>query len=92
MEELLNKVKQNLILDHAVDDVLIQSYITAAVSYAESFRISPSWDVLETLRICHPPPNRRSSCWPPTFTNPEMDLRAVFLLTAFRQENRCGTR
>lgn len=38
MEELLTKVKQNLILDHAVDDVLIQSYITAAVSYAESFQ------------------------------------------------------
>ena len=42
MEELLTKVKQNLILDHAVDDVLIQSYITAAVSYAESFQHIPA--------------------------------------------------
>ena len=41
MEELLTKVKQNLILDHAVDDVLIQSYITAAVSYAESYQHIP---------------------------------------------------
>lgn len=42
MEELLTTVKQNLILDHAVDDVLIQSYITAAVSYAESFQHIPA--------------------------------------------------
>lgn len=42
MEELFTKVKQNLILDHAVDDVLIQSYITAAVSYAESFQHIPA--------------------------------------------------
>lgn len=42
MEELLTKVKQNLILDHAVDDVLIQSYINAAVSYAESFQHIPA--------------------------------------------------
>lgn len=42
MEELLTKVKQNLILDHAVDDVLIQGYITAAVSYAESFQHIPA--------------------------------------------------
>ena len=35
MEELLTKVKQNLIL-------LIQSYITAAVSYAESFQHIPA--------------------------------------------------
>ncbi len=48
MEELLIKVKQNLILDHAVDDVLIQSYITAAVSYAESFQHIPAGTYTET--------------------------------------------
>ena len=36
--ELLNQVKQNLIINHTADDVLIQSYITAAVSYAESYQ------------------------------------------------------
>lgn len=36
--ELLVKVKQNLILDHAADDALLKSYITAAVSYAESYQ------------------------------------------------------
>ena len=35
MEELLQKVKQNLILSHAADDELLMAYITAAVSYAE---------------------------------------------------------
>ena len=36
IEELLSKVKANLILDHDADDELLKSYITAALSYAES--------------------------------------------------------
>ena len=36
--ELLEKVKRNLILQHDEDDVLLQSYITAAVAYAESYQ------------------------------------------------------
>ena len=39
--ELLGKVKQNLIIDHAADDALLQSFITAAVSYAESYQHIP---------------------------------------------------
>lgn len=39
--ELLTKCKQNLILDHAADDALLKSYITAAVSYAESYQHIP---------------------------------------------------
>lgn len=38
MDDLLTKVKQNLILDHAADDALLKSYITAAISYAESYQ------------------------------------------------------
>lgn len=41
MDELLTKVKRNLILEHSVDDALIKSYITAAVSYAESYQHIP---------------------------------------------------
>ena len=41
MDELLTKVKANLILEHTADDALIQSYITAAVSYAESYQHIP---------------------------------------------------
>ena len=42
MEVLLEKVKQNLILDHAADDALLESFITAAISYAESYQHIPA--------------------------------------------------
>ena len=38
MSELLSKVKSNLILEHNADDALIENFITAAVSYAESYQ------------------------------------------------------
>ena len=38
ISKLLEKVKQNLILEHSADDSLIEGYITAAVSYAESYQ------------------------------------------------------
>ena len=38
METLLEKVKANLILDHAADDALLEMFITAAVAYAESYQ------------------------------------------------------
>jgi hypothetical protein len=38
---LLEKVKANLILEHTADDKLLQMYITAAVSYAESYQHLP---------------------------------------------------
>jgi len=37
-DNLLPKVKANLILTHDADDSLLLSYITAAVSYAESYQ------------------------------------------------------
>ena len=44
MSELLKKVKENLILEHSVDDGLIERFITAAVSYAESYQhIQPGY-------------------------------------------------
>lgn len=42
MSELLTKVKENLILEHSVDDGLIERFITAAVSYAESYQHIPA--------------------------------------------------
>lgn len=42
MDELLSKVKQNLILDHTADDALLKGYITAAISYAESYQHIPA--------------------------------------------------
>ena len=38
MNSLLEKVKANLILDHTADDALLEMYIPAAVSYAESYQ------------------------------------------------------
>jgi uncharacterized phage protein (predicted DNA packaging) len=36
--DLLSKVKMNLILEHSQDDGLITGFISAAVSYAESYQ------------------------------------------------------
>lgn len=41
MSILLDKVKQNLILTHSEDDALIESYINAAIAYAESYQHLP---------------------------------------------------
>jgi len=41
MDTLLEKVKKNLILEHSADDELLQMFITAAVSYAESYQHIP---------------------------------------------------
>ena len=38
MKTLLAKVKANLILQHDEDDELLLGYITAAISYAESYQ------------------------------------------------------
>ena len=38
MDELLQKVKENLILEHNADDKLLERFITAAISYAESYQ------------------------------------------------------
>ena len=38
MNTLLDKVKVNLILEHDADDELLQQYLAAAVSYAESYQ------------------------------------------------------
>lgn len=38
MDTLLEKLKANLILDHTTDDALLETYLTAAVTYAESYQ------------------------------------------------------
>lgn len=42
MDELLPKVKANLILEHSADDELLKGFIRAAVSYAESYQHIPT--------------------------------------------------
>ena len=53
MDELLSKVKTNLILEHTADDALLKSYITAAVSYAESYQHIPCWHIHQTDHAAH---------------------------------------
>ena len=48
MEELLTKVRQNLILEHEADDPLLKGYITAAISYAESYQHIPAGTYAKT--------------------------------------------
>ena len=48
MDELLTKVRQNLILEHEADNALLKGYITAAVSYAESYQHIPAGTYTET--------------------------------------------
>lgn len=36
--ELLAKVKKNLVLEHDEDDALLESFLAAAISYAEGFQ------------------------------------------------------
>jgi uncharacterized phage protein (predicted DNA packaging) len=38
---LLEKVKKNLILEHSEDDLLLEGFITAAISYAERIQNLP---------------------------------------------------
>ncbi|NCC85401.1 MAG: phage gp6-like head-tail connector protein [Clostridia bacterium] len=45
---LLEKVKANLILEHSADDELLQIYLTAAISYAESYQHLPEGTYAET--------------------------------------------
>lgn len=48
---LIQKVKTNLILEHDTDDELLEMFITAAVSYAESYQHVP-----ENYYTDHPMP------------------------------------
>ena len=75
-DRLLEKVKQNLILEHSEDDALLEQYITASVSYAESYQ-----HIDEGYYSTHA-----------ISTKAEMAQRADSLLTAQTHRLRCGTR
>ncbi|MDR1364080.1 MAG: head-tail connector protein [Oscillospiraceae bacterium] len=49
MTDLLSKVKANLIIDFDNDDELLQNYINAAISYAESYQKRPENCYIENL-------------------------------------------
>ncbi len=89
MDELLQKVKENLILEHDAGDKLLERYITAAISYAESYQHIAAGYYQE-----HPMPpttEQASSCCHPTSTSPGMAARAAFSQITCRPVSRCGT-
>ena len=49
MDALLSKVKANLILEHDLNDTLLQHFIAAAVNYAESFQHVPAGTYADNL-------------------------------------------
>ena len=88
MDELLDKVKANLIVDHDVDDSLLLHYITAATAYAESYQHIPEGFYSSNPM---PPTTRPLLCCRPTFMSQGTAARAAFLQTTFLRHNRCGT-
>lgn len=42
MDALLEKLKENLILNHSLDDKLLREYLIAAISYAEGYQHIPN--------------------------------------------------
>lgn len=90
MEELLQKVKQNLILSHAADDELLKAYITAAVSYAESYQHLEK-DYYQANPM--PPTTEQAVIMlSPISMNPGTAALAAFLLIMSRPGSRSGTR
>ena len=85
MDELLQKVKENLILEHDADDKLLERYITAAISYAESYQHIAAGYYQE-----HPMPPTTEQAHP-TSTSPGMAARAAFSRIMCRPVSRCGT-
>ena len=90
MDELLSKVKANLILEHTADDALLKSYITAAVSYAESYQHIP--EATTRRSPCRPPQSKPSSCCHPTSMKAGTAARAASLRITPERHSRCGTR
>ena len=92
MDELLQKVKDNLILSHDKDDELLRGYIRAAVSYAESYQHIPSGHYADNPM---PPTTEQAvilSCCPPIFTKAGMVLQAASSQIMCRLGSRFGIR
>lgn len=42
MDSLLNQLKQNLIIEHDEDDILLETLLNAAISYSEGYQHLPT--------------------------------------------------
>ena len=57
MDTLLEDVKQNLVVEHDADDILLRQYIAAAVDYAEGYQHLPPG----TYSVSEMPPATRQA-------------------------------
>jgi uncharacterized phage protein (predicted DNA packaging) len=87
---LLEKVKANLILEHTADDELLQLYISASVSYAESYL-----QLTEHYYTDHqmPPTTEQAVIMLSShFYESRTAALAAFSLTMCKPDSRCGIR
>jgi len=87
---LIQKVKANLILEHEADDELLEMFIAAAVSYAESYQHVP-----ENFYSDNPmPPTTEQAiiCSLLIFMKVEMAVPVDFLLTMCKPVSKFGIR
>jgi len=86
METLLEKVKANLILGHDQDDALINQFIKAAVSYAESFQHIPAGSYGDDTNK-----NNASESGVAVRVMPPTTEQAVIMLASHFYESRDGS-
>ena len=88
MEILLTKVKKNLILTHSDDDSLLEGFITAATSYAESYQKKPEEYYKENPM--HPTTEQAIIMLSSIFMKAGMEARVVFSPIVWQPVSRFG--
>lgn len=90
MDTLLQKLKANLILDHSADDALLEQFLTAAISYAESYQHIPEGTYAEHTM---PATTEQAVIMLASISmNQGTAAPVASLRTTRRQHSRCGTR
>ncbi len=103
---LIQKVKANLILEHEADDELLEMFIAAAVSYAESYQHGCSSPLLSVMPrvismyqkisiakiLCHRLQSKPLLCFPLIFMKAEMAVQVDSLLTTWEPDSKSGIR
>jgi len=83
---LIEKVKANLILEHDKDDELLEMYIDAAISYAESYQHLKEGYYSENK--CLQSLSKLSLCCPLTFMKAVMVVQVASLLIPLLQVSK----
>ena len=84
---LIEKVKANLILEHDKDDELLEMYIDAAISYAESYQHFKR-RITTVKTQCLQSLSKLSLCYPLTFMKAVMVVQVASLLIPLLQVSK----